>query len=67
MTEQQSNEKSLIKAQAQEIQSLNFDGLDITELEHRLEMASFYDALEGPPLDDDKPSCETNTCWVNIH
>jgi len=56
MTEQNSNEMSLVKAQAQEIQNLNFDGLDVTELERRLEMS----------VDADVAPTETMDPWLCI-
>jgi hypothetical protein len=56
MTEQNSNEMSLVKAQAQEIQNLNFDGLDVTELERRLEMS----------VDADVAPTETMDPWICI-
>lgn len=57
MTEAQKKQE-LIAAEAQEIQSLNFDGLDVTELEKRLETISI-------PFFEECPSdgiCYSNVC-----
>jgi len=63
MTEQNSNEMSLVKAQQQEIQSLNFDGLDVTELENRLEMATFSE--NSSVEDGDAILCWSFSCSIN--
>lgn len=57
MTEPQKKQE-LITAEAQEIQSLNFDNLDITELERRLEMVAMT------TLED---RCGVHVCWDYSH